>query len=540
MVRESPSPQPSTSSRRADDALRAAAEFDNPPRQLRALHRPRWLGELWLDIRRHADEPVRTFSLANDTCVEILGIARYIHTGWGGFRVYSRSTASRGPRWLPVARREALVIGMRWRDAWLRAIRARIDARGRTLPSKGDPRCEAYAQWMFGQIAARVRREVDFSRLRLRVDDALSLQAYVVRRARRVPASCNREEHGITLRLDIYERVLGSTAYATLEQEAPNLLPLFGVLSRMQGFPDTGQPVERLRDYLWVRGISRAGWRLIARSPARLWLRHLHFYTGAVGEAVVDLLRLVDLLRGESVPPAWFLRTILALHGNHFVRREGYVERMGARMRVLQRLAQLVEQADDVTRARMRDEFHGIADWIVGDWLLRGYNWRQLDWKWFAEQAAKYAEGVRRSAATDRGRWPIPFTHLRCGQLDAVPLANSFELWREGEAMRHCAAHYGDACAEGSALIVSFRDPARARPVCTAQYDLQEGHWTLRQACGFANTTPPARVLAIVQSLAPQLDAHPREAWIAPALPARRRARGARRDRTDGILLIQQ
>jgi hypothetical protein len=506
--------------KRLEEELDAALGFDRPPRHLRPFHRHRWLARLWLEVAWHVRRPAVVRDHPRYTCVEVLGLFRYFRQPSGRFDVYARRFGDASSSWEPVDADQVSIVDVPYRDTWVRALGAVVEER---FPSRierearagaADERAmrDAYVAWAAHQLAARVRREFDLRAVRHRIAHALRARSDVVTLARRIPPAC--ESSGNALRVEQYNRVLASWRdYRRLADEAPNLVPLFGVLSPLPGFPRAGEATQRLRDFLWVRGVSEAGWRIVTKAPARLWLRHLEFYRGPVGEAAIDILRLVDLLRAPGAPPAWFLRQLFALRGNYSHRLVDFVTRWAPHMRTLQRLAQLVANADAAGCARMRDVLLGILAWTpeCAD-LVPPRALRQYEWHTFVRRATQWREIERRRVEGSGVRWPVPFERHACGPYDAVVLADAFALWQEGERMRHCIGSYDMACADREALVVSLRDPARERPLCDALYQRDDGRWRLAHAAAFANARPHDGVWRHLAALESSLNALP-DAW---------------------------
>ena len=505
---------------RLEEELEAALRFDRPPRHLRPLHRHRWLARLWLDVARHARRPAVVRAHPRHPCVEVLGLFRYVRQPSGRFDVYARRFGDASSSWEPVDADNVSIVGVPYRDTWVRGLEAVVEERferplGRENRSDADDDRalrDAYVAWVAHQLAARVRREFDLRAIRDRIARALRARSDVVALARRIPHAC--EGRGRSLRVEQYNRVLASWRdYRRLADESPNLLPLFGVLSPLPGFPRAGEATQRLRDFLWVRGVSEAGWRIVSRAPARLWLRHLEFYRDPVGEAAVDIIRLVDLLRAPAAPPAWFLRQLFALRGNYSHRLDDFVTRWAPHMRTLQRLAQLVANAGATERGLMRHELHGILVWTAecAD-LVAPRALRQYAWQTFVRRATQWREIERRRVEASGVRWPVPFERHACGPYEAIVLADAFALWQEGERMRHCIGAYDMACADGEALVVSLRDPARDRPLCDALYERDDGRWRLAHAAAFANARPHDGTWRHLATLESHLNALP-DSW---------------------------
>ena len=105
------------------------------------------------------------------------------------------------------------------------------------------------------------------------------------------------------------------SAFAKLESNAPHLIPLYGALCRARKFPDTGEPVQRLKHYLLANGISPRVWKVIVNAPQRLWLGVNRYYTNTSADQVLDLIKSIDRLGFDRAQANWLLNALLAPHG---------------------------------------------------------------------------------------------------------------------------------------------------------------------------------------------------------------------------------
>ena len=293
-----------------------------------------------------------------------------------------------------------------------------------------------------------------------------------------------------------------------LASEAPNLVPLFRALRGLPAFPESGEPAQRLKRFLIWRGVSPACWRIVAKSPARLWMRYLRFCSAPAGEAAVDVIRLIDLVHADDAPPRWFLDRLFTLRASEERPGSDFAGRFAGQAHALRRLAHLIERSE---HPRMRAELRGILLWIehCGD-LVSPTTVRRCDWAFFVRRAAEWRHLDRARVERRTTRWWIPFERAACGPYEAIVLGDAFELWQEGERLRHCAGSLDVLCAGGEALVVSLRDPARRRPVCTALYELREDRWFLTDVAGFANRKPEADVSGPLADIAAAFNAAPR------------------------------
>jgi hypothetical protein len=79
-----------------------------------------------------------------------------------------------------------------------------------------------------------------------------------------------------------------------------------------------------------------------------------------------------------------------------------------------------------------------------------------------------------------------------------VPITNSVDLWREGEAMHHCVASYSRYVIAGQQYIYSIREGDQRIATLELTRD-GLGKATLGQIRGACNAAVPAKIVATVR-----------------------------------------
>jgi len=360
-----------------------------------------------------------------------------------------------------------------------------------------------YADWTYERFRSKLT-QAELRAMREAIRAALPLDPWAVSVARRA------QLEGPPLRAHTYNAVLEHReAVRKLEREAPNLIPLYLLFAGTDGFPPSGEPTRQLKTLFVSEGLSQRLWRALANAEARLAKDFLVFYRGEPRHAVLDFLRVLDMLGTRTVPAKRFLWTLMAHHGTPGKPRGAYAPKVRTARAAWRRLAQLAEEASDpAARGRREATFHEIASWLTSpEFGTPDDVVRRLGWDGFARRAAEWAETRRRSLSGTS--WPTPFDCLTFDNFAVVALASGLDLWNESVAMRHCVDKFADRCAAGELLACSIRRVGVARPVATAAFVSARNAWQIQEVAGFANGLASAEVDRVVRSAGAWLNSRP-------------------------------
>jgi hypothetical protein len=173
----------------------------------------------------------------------------------------------------------------------------------------------------------------------------------------------------------------------------------------------------------------------------------------------------------------------------------------------LQALGRRLETVD--ARAGMRHfldtEFEDVYEWLETERPDIDTNQARAGWPWMLRQHRLWAEQeeAHAYARRDQVRWAVPVREAFLAGHRVVALADAYELWEEGHAMRHCARTWAVRCMQGRDLVISIRD-AQDRRLATAHLGLIRGAWmpgAVRLAGNRIATRPLPEVAAAFAAL---------------------------------------
>jgi hypothetical protein len=461
-----------------------------PPSELRHLHHPAFAQDLWKRLLHRVANPVEIDRSLGVRRVQVLGTAVF-EFGPDGRIATSlwRCAFGAAPQRVPVDPNRVTIEGVPFRWHWLDDlvfegfVTEYLDAFGHD----DRPGLDAYASWLFVRLRRALVRYADLRTMRRRIREALAIDPWVLAVARRAAPP------GPPVRAGTVNRVIAHReAVEKLDREAPNLVPLYLTLARDDWTRDPAEPTQRLQSYLASLGYSPRLWRALTKAKGRLLRDFLVFYRGDPREATLDLLRVLDLLGARSIPPRWFLWTLMQQHGSPGSPPRAYFSRVDDLRAAWRRLAHLVEmERDGEQREWQEGTFHLIASWLAsGEKPVGPEVHRRLDWEGYLRRAREW-QAWRRARMIHRAAWATPFHRMYVGALEVVALSSAFELWKEAWSMHHCADKFADRCAKEGLLIASIRKAGRQRPLATAALRRVGSTWSLEAITGFANALAP-------------------------------------------------
>jgi len=381
----------------------------------------------------------------------------------------------------------------RWLAYWETAFALEVDhtthALGSTTP---DETVAAYARWAFKLFRNRIRRGCDLRVMRHRISVALALDGQLLAVARQI----NMVERKVAVTASQYNQALRhGPAYRKLQHDGPRLVLAYALLSRVEGFPAAGEPLQQMRDLLRGAGLTERCWRMLVKSTRALWRPMVAFYEPPGPKAAMDYLRLLDELGWHLPADPAFMRTVLSLRGGPGGEHEAFSDSLDKAQRTLARIVTWFEGADAQGRQEILGKLHQVLSWL--DYaggvqlatLVRQPGWASLVKRSEAWWQRRLALKAQRAAS-----WPVPCERIAFGEYEVWFIARAEDLYDEARAMRHCVFDFADDCAKGTRLIASVRDLTTGRRVATAMYEAAKPGWRLERVAGFGNAVAPAAV----------------------------------------------
>jgi hypothetical protein len=145
-----------------------------------------------------------------------------------------------------------------------------------------------------------------------------------------------------------------------------------------------------------------------------------------------------------------------------------------------------------------------LADWVCAkegsgrEFVTRSFT-PAMGLKAATQASQEWHEAVATNADCRQGReLPAPwYPAAKQGGFDIIPIATAADLYREGQAMHHCVATYGDRIREGACYVFSVRQSGER--VATVSLVRDGARILIEQVRGPCNTTPPTAIMTALR-----------------------------------------
>jgi len=295
----------------------------------------------------------------------------------------------------------------------------------------------------------------------------------------------------------------------TIERDCPALLRPYAGAVIADALGRHAEPVRDLKLAFRAAGIGEAGWKLLLQANPEDMRMPLIFTRNDNALDVYAWSIQACLTAGRLLPGAVLARLIkpnghepgVAEFADASILEEGFWPPF------LRALGRRLESVDARTGMRcfLDTEFEDVYDWLESERPDIDANQARAGWAWMLRQHHQWIARQEALALARRGqmRWRVPVREAFVAGHRVVALADAYELWEEGRAMRHCARTWAARCLEGEDLVISIRE-AQDRRLATAHVGLLRGTWVagvVRLAGNRIATRPLPQVAAAFAAL---------------------------------------
>ena len=460
--------------------------LEPPPTTVDAAHEPNFVFDILQRIQVEINRPVVVSrDRTGRRVLRVLGCYLFLEQKNRCWRVYEWKYESLGLiNLIEVPPQNIVAQATPWRWQWLQSLARPIALeyanwrlrRGHT-PNLAAAR--RYGRWLVQVLETKLK----INGLRAELSTHLALNPWTLKIASRFLQPHDMPQKAL---LADYNCVMvRRSVFAKLESDAPHLIALYGALCRARKFPDTGEPVQRLKQYLVANGIRPRVWIAIVNAPHRLWLMVNRYYTKTSADQVLDLIQCIDCLGFDLVPVNWLLDALLAPHGGPGFRYASYAGEVSKGEPVWRHIVRLMQHIEKPTEAQCLD-LKWVVDWAgqTGqDELTRAQ--RQAGWRWLVAQSEQWETRQVIALQSNERSWWVPAKEVMVGELQFRFLTTPLEVWEEGRAMRHCAYDLARGCESGVCWLVSVM--WEGAKVATLDLRRNDGKWRIHQLAGKAN-----------------------------------------------------
>lgn len=283
-------------------------------------------------------------------------------------------------------------------------------------------------------------------------------------------------------------------AMQEIQTLAPASLGIYDVLCTAPDFPQSGEPLQRLKDYLHDKGLTSSLWKLVLQDGNQvLWLVR-QFYCGKRYETVLNALKVLNALEIDHMIPRWLAQALFGEFGNAGSPKADYYRVMAAVMPKLRHMTRVVQLAFDQPSEKQEIDLNQVVHWLTEPGLpALTTRQRQRGWDWLVKKSAAFCAAEDESYAAKGVAWKVPFKTVLRDDLELVAMSSTTELLEEGRLMRNCVGSWSKRCAKGDELLLSVRN-ATGKRLATLHCKWTKDHWYFVNALGPMNRMLPLTV----------------------------------------------
>jgi len=275
---------------------------------------------------------------------------------------------------------------------------------------------------------------------------------------------------------------------------APAAVGIFTVLCLAPDFPQSGEPLQRLKNYLASKDLTPSLWKLVLRDGDQVIALVHQFYCGKQHLAVLNALRVLNGLEVDRMIPLWLAQALFGEYGNAGSPKSDYYRLMGPVMPKLRHMTRVVQSAFEQPSDKQEMDVSQVVHWLTEPGLpALSISQRQQGWNWLVKKSVVFCALEDERRAVNGVAWPVPFKTFLWDNWELVAMGSTTELLEEGRLMRNCVGSLSKRCADGNELLLSVRGVAAKREA-TLHCKWQDGRWSFVNALGPMNRMLPVTV----------------------------------------------
>lgn len=479
--------------------LIAAAPDAPPPKAVsvpKILHmnRPvmRWVDTLWQDLLPRLEDPVRVTHTATTRQVDFLGQ----HVFMVDFRrrrvfLFER----RGTRLHPLHDSIDLLRPVTlwvWLEVYVERAGVPPFLKGRVVAG----------------LKGRVRKVVTLRELAARVRDALDLEAHPARMLALRSRPFKHAHRLLGLQFNAVWQNLEQ--FRQVERDNAGLLPLV-LLGHLRGhFNGDVGGVAQLKAYLLERGITQAGWRLLAREGYDLVEQAIEYFTMELElTTAARYARTFAQAGATRRPPRAFVRAWLEIFAADIRLSRDWTNVPAHVLRTA--LRELGRCATPEAVNAFLPGFLAVDHWIVHGEPTFDANQRKLSWRSLVERAHVWQHLRAIEIECEGEEWRGLGGPWEIGDYRVEALRTARDLFLEGFHLRHCIHGHLDRCQTYRTAVYGVRHRHTGKHIATLEFRRAWDHWQLDEARVFGNRPAPADIRRLGEAIQPDIIA----AWSA-------------------------
>lgn len=465
-----------------------------PPPELGDIYHPKLMDYQWNRLINLVRKPVQeVYTRQGFRALQIVGqtVLLFLPNGLLHAWVWD-STQERGMHLKRASHEAVAVSGQYFENGWLIRLAELATIEIRAHVCFDELRAYAYGAWTFEVFAKVLAQHADIEWMRKRIQHILALDPAIHDLAQQtisplgMPGSVTVAQYN-----SVWRRF---AVLKDVRRESPQLVWLYWALCTHSDFPQDGEPVQRLKKFLKVQGLTQRGWNMVLSLVASDLAPLYEAYDGDLQLAVLDYVLLLDAMGFHRGQPSWLVSAILRANGR-LPNRNGGLRREFAEKGYLAHASHVVRlyfEGQDTPSENHEQELKLVLDWLVSLNHQLTRTQKQAGWCWLLRKAKEWDESAVLQAQAQYQHWPIPFRTQQAGPLELRAISTSHGLWLEGKSMRHCVGSYSARCTSGESLVFSVW--MASKHIATAEYCRKDKGWSLHCALGPRNSALPTTI----------------------------------------------
>jgi hypothetical protein len=275
------------------------------------------------------------------------------------------------------------------------------------------------------------------------------------------------------------------SAYQLVEQENPQLLPVFALADWSGELPFEEDPVSELKRALINRGITQAGWRLLVSMGYHGVRPALErFGNPEPLDIVVGYCQSLAKVGVRTEPNRTFMRAWLNDIEPDMRMYPQWHQHPAHTLRAAFKALSTCKTAEAIEA--FTREFLMVDQWVQSKPIFDD-NQKKIAWKGLVARARTHEilKGIEMESQTLM--LPCTIQPFEIEGLIVVPISTSYDLYLEGAALRHCAYMRLQACLQGASCLFSIRQADTDKRLATVECARNGYGWALSDVRGFGN-----------------------------------------------------
>ena len=452
-----------------------------------------FIDDVWADLMARFTDPIKITQTRRVRIVEVLGTIRYCvdkATGQISIEELVRGKDD-SVTFMPSKAIVSVDLPCLPKESWMELHLYRwMERLGEVLIDHMRTGHECWLTTVMRIFWRSTLRSVYWKRLRHAVRDALALDSEVLGWCRH---GRSRHVNQLVTNHQYNEALSFSFAYEQIARDNPNLIWLYTFMLEENINLPFGDPIWAMKTWLTRKGVTSAGWRLLANGCERDFV-HIRDWIGPDGELdgrdfeLVSWLRFVPKLK-RKIPFRGALQKLF-LHDSFKWLGDGKVRFRNVDIS-LPTFNILMAEAErryrnGSLRSFINEDLVEVMTWLEAEHPEFDKNQIKSGWSCLAKQVVRWKVECEAYDTLFLLKWESCLPRIALGSWNVLPLTDAWMIREEALRQHHCADRYLQECLSGGYRLFSVRN-AKDKRVATIGIERKNNEWESFGIRGLAN-----------------------------------------------------